>query len=69
VLEERERARADDPERVSDAGLDVLRAQLKSHEPLDEIDPRDHLPLRSDRPSDELIATIADALDRRLADQ
>jgi aminoglycoside phosphotransferase family enzyme/predicted kinase len=69
TLEARARARAGDPDGVSDAGLDVVRRQLATREPLDELDARDHLPLRSDRPPDELVALIADALDRRLLDQ
>lgn len=69
VLEARARARAALPDAVSDAGLDVVRRQLRTREPLEEIDPRDHVPLRSDRPTDELVAAVADALDRRLLDQ
>jgi aminoglycoside phosphotransferase family enzyme/predicted kinase len=69
VLEARARTRAAGPGAVSDAGPDVVREQLRRHEPLDDVPPRDHLPLRMERPGDELVAAIADALDRRLLDQ
>jgi aminoglycoside phosphotransferase family enzyme/predicted kinase len=66
MLVARARARARDVQRVSDAGADVVRAQLRSRDPLDELDPHAHLPLRADQPVGELVAAIADALDRRM---
>jgi predicted kinase len=69
VLEARALRRAAHPGTVSDAGPEVVREQLRRREPLDEIAPRDHLPLRSDRPGGDLVAAIADALDRRLLEQ
>ena len=69
MLEARARARAAHPDAVSDAGPDVVRRQLLTREPLDEIDARDHVPVRSDRPSGELLDVIGDALDRKLLDQ
>lgn len=69
VLEERARARSAHPDGASDAGPDVVRRQFLTREPLDEIDARDHLPVRSDRPSGELLDVIGDALDRKLLNQ
>jgi aminoglycoside phosphotransferase family enzyme/predicted kinase len=66
VLVARAHARARHPSRVSDAGADVVRAQLRTRDPLDELDARDHLPVRADQPVGELVAAIADALDRKL---
>jgi predicted kinase len=65
VLLARARARARGVSRVSDAGPDVVRRQLLDAEPLDEVDPRDHVLLRSDRPVAAIVAELADALDRR----
>jgi predicted kinase len=66
VLEARARARSADPGAVSDAGVAVVRRQREDADPLDEVPPRVHLRLRSERPPPELVAAIADALDRRL---
>jgi predicted kinase len=65
VLEQRVVARAQDPGRVSDATLEVLRRQLGEAETLDEVPPARHLSVRADQPVDALVATVADALDRR----
>jgi aminoglycoside phosphotransferase family enzyme/predicted kinase len=67
VLEARAIARDGDPGRVSDAGPDIVRRQRLDAEPLDEIEARDHVLLRSDRPVAEILAELADALDRRAA--
>jgi predicted kinase len=61
-------ARARDAHTVSDAGPDVVRRQLLDAEPLDEVDGRDHVLLRSDRPVAAILAELADALDRRAAE-
>ena len=60
VLEQRAAARRGD---VSDAGPAVVRAQLRDREPCDEIDARVHLPVRGDRPVEDLVAVVEDALD------
>jgi predicted kinase len=66
VLEARARARAARPGAVSDAGVAVVRRQREDADPLDEVAPQIHLRLRSDRPPAQLVAEIADGLDRRL---
>jgi predicted kinase len=68
VLESRARAREGDPNRVSDAGVEIVRRQLNEAEPLDEIAARDHVPVRSDQPVERMLAAVADALDRRILD-
>jgi hypothetical protein len=65
VLERRLRAREQEPGRVSDATLAVLRSQLADRDPLDEVPASAHLAIRSDQPASELTAAIEDALDRR----
>jgi hypothetical protein len=65
VLLARARDRARDAARVSDAGPDVVRLQLVDVESLDEVDARDHVLLRSDRPVAAILAELADAVDRR----
>lgn len=65
VLERRLRARELDPERISDATVDVLHGQLAAREPLDEVAAAAHLVVRSDQRAGDAIAVIADALDRR----
>ena len=51
-LERRARARAADPGRVSDAGIEVVRTQLRTAEPLDEVPGAEHALVRSDRSPD-----------------
>jgi len=68
VLEARASARTGEAGRVSDAGPAVVRRQRLDAEPLDEIAPRDHVLLRSDRPVAGILADLADALDRRAAE-
>ena len=65
VLERRIRARERDPDRISDATLDVLRRQLEQREPLDEVPAADHLVVRSDQAAEIVIRAIEDHLDGR----
>jgi aminoglycoside phosphotransferase family enzyme/predicted kinase len=65
VLLARAEARQRDPRRVSDAGRDVVAAQIGAFEPLDEIAACDHVVLRSDRAQDELVSEIGEAAARR----
>ena len=60
-LERRARARAADPGRVSDAGIEVVRTQLRSAEPLDEVPGADHALVRADRSPEGILDAIADA--------
>jgi uncharacterized protein len=65
LLLTRARERAREAGGVSDAGPDVVRLQLLDAEPLDEVDAREHVLLRSDRPVAAILAELTDALDRR----
>jgi uncharacterized protein len=67
VLESRARARDTDPDRISDAGLQIVRRQLASTEPLDEVPPADHVIVRSDRPVATIVDAIGGAIDARTA--
>jgi hypothetical protein len=69
VLLARARVRASQANGVSDAGPAVVRDQLRRSDPLDEVDARDHVLLRADQPVGQLVAAIADGLDRRLIDR
>ena len=66
VLAGRARARQDDPTRVSDADLEVVVRERDSWESLDEVDPVDHIALRTDRPIDGIAGDLAALIDRRL---
>jgi aminoglycoside phosphotransferase family enzyme/predicted kinase len=68
VLRARVRARAADPDRVSDADEAVLRAQLDELEAPDELPPARRLVLDTTRPVPELLDALATELDARLAD-
>ena len=67
VVAERARARAVDPERVSDATAEIAARQLAEFEPLDEVDPSRHVLLRTDREPAEIVDDLLAALDARLA--
>lgn len=58
-LGRRARARMTDPERVSDADPRVASALAAAFEPLDEVPPDAHLPVRADRAPDALIASLS----------
>ena len=66
VLVERARRREHDPQRVSDAGVDVVTGEAEAWEPLDEVPGAAHLALRTDRPSDDVVADVMSLLDQRL---
>ena len=66
VLLARVRARAGDPDRVSDADEAVLRRQLERAEPLAELPPERRLALDTTRPVPELLLALAQMLDARL---
>jgi aminoglycoside phosphotransferase family enzyme/predicted kinase len=67
VILERARLRESDPRRISDATAEIAAAQLAEFEPLDEIEPRRHVILRTDREVDVLVDAVEAALDARLA--
>ena len=67
VVAERAARRELEPERVSDATAEIAALQRAEFEPLDEVAPRAHLALRTDRPVDELLAELEAWLDTRLA--
>lgn len=60
---ERER----DAGRVSDADPAQVELQRQQFDPLDEVPPHDHVALRTDRPVEEIVDDVEDALDARLA--
>jgi uncharacterized protein len=53
--------------RTSDAGLAVVVRERERWEPLDEVSPGLHLPLRTDRPVEETLENLRALLDSRLA--
>ena len=69
VLAERAARRERDPGRVSDADAAVVRRELESWEPLDEVAANVHLALRTDRPLEHIVADVLALLDRRLLDR
>lgn len=58
VLRERAVLREREPERGSDATWDVIKLQIESFEPLDEVPARDHLVVRTDRPIEETLDEV-----------
>jgi aminoglycoside phosphotransferase family enzyme/predicted kinase len=68
VLEARIQARAGRPGQVSDAGPEVLRAQLAAPAGYDELPAAGHVPVRTDGVQvATVLAAITDAVDRRTA--
>jgi predicted kinase len=68
VLAERAARRERDPQRVSDADVAVVRRELESWEPLDEVAANGHLALRTDRPLEQVLGDVLALLDQRLLD-
>jgi uncharacterized protein len=66
VLVERAARRERDRGRVSDADAAVVRGELESWEPLDEVAANVHLALRTDRPLEHIVGDVLALLDRRL---
>ena len=67
LLETRARRRETDPARISDAGLDVVRAQRRSFEALDEVGPEAHFIVRTDRAIEQAADDVLALLDERVA--
>ena len=67
VVAKRAARRQLDPERVSDATPAIAARQRGEFQPLDEVPPRAHLTLRTDRPVGELLAEIEAWLDLRVS--
>jgi uncharacterized protein len=67
ILRERATERLRDPDRISDATPDLALAQRAEFEPLDEVPPDRHHPLRADRPPHEIADALAAARDAELA--
>lgn len=65
VLLSRASERQLDPERVSDAGLAVVRRQLAEREPLKEINPRARAEIVSEAPPEELVMDVEALVDAR----
>jgi uncharacterized protein len=66
VVAERAARRQLDPDRVSDATVELAARQRAEFEPLDAVAPDAHFPLRTDRPLDEQLAELEGWLDGRL---
>jgi hypothetical protein len=69
ILERRTRERAQDPERISDATVDVVRRQVAAWEAFAGVPVRRHLVVRADRPVEAIADEVLAWLDRRLEDQ
>jgi uncharacterized protein len=67
VLLARGRRRAQEHSRVSDADLAVVQRERGRWEPLDEVSAGAHLALRTDRPTEDILADLRALLDSRLA--
>jgi uncharacterized protein len=67
VLAERARQRGRDPARVSDATADIAERLRRAWQPLHEVAPTAHLPVRTDRPVDAVVADLLALLDERLS--
>ncbi len=65
-LQRRARLRERDPDRISDATLDVATREARVWDQLDDVAPAAHIALRSDRPADEVLADLLALLDRRI---
>lgn len=65
-LERRARLRDRDHAGLSDATSDVVMLERSSWDPLDEVAAADHLVLRSDRSTDDILADLLGLLDRRI---
>ncbi len=68
VLAERAARRERDPQRASDADAAIVRGELESWEPLDEVPATVHLRLRTDRPLQQVLGDVRALLDQRLLD-
>jgi aminoglycoside phosphotransferase family enzyme/predicted kinase len=67
VVVARARRREADPRRVSDASPEIAARQLAEFEPLDEVDPEQHVLTRTDRDVHAVVDAVEAALDARLA--
>jgi hypothetical protein len=67
VVEDRAKARENDPARVSDATAGIAAAQAAEFERLDEVPAARHLLMRTDRPLDQIVLDLEMTLDHRAA--
>jgi aminoglycoside phosphotransferase family enzyme/predicted kinase len=68
VVRSRAERRLAEAERVSDATPALALSQLQAFEPLDEVAPERHHPLRGDRPVERVADALAAALDAAISD-
>ena len=68
VLARRAARRADDPARISDAGVGVALREQRAWEPLDEVPAGAHIAIRTDRDVEQVVGDTLALLDRRLLD-
>jgi len=66
ILARRAAVRERDPERISDATLEVALRERERWEPLDEVPARSHLALRTDRAVEAILTDVIALLDERL---
>lgn len=66
VARERAARRMSDPDRVSDAGPELIARLYNAFEPLDELPPGTVLTLDAEQPLEAQVAQVARAIDRRL---
>ena len=69
VVAERARARELDPDRVSDATVEIAEREGRRWEPLDEIEPGSRVALRTDRDVGQVIAELVESLERCMAQE
>ena len=67
ILAQRARRRDAGPDRLSDAGLQVVLGESSSWEPLDEVAGDNHVVMRTDRAAADLLREVSASLDDRLA--
>ena len=67
VVAERARRREREPGHTSDATVEIAIRQLAEFEPLDEVAPDLHVPVRTDRVLVDVVDEVEAALDARLA--
>ena len=66
MLAQRAARRADDPARISDAGVGVALHEQRAWEPLDEVPASTHIAIRTDRDVEQVVGDTLALLDRRL---
>jgi uncharacterized protein len=66
VLADRAAVRATDPQRISDADAGIVGRQIEEWEPLNEIPADRRVVVATDRPTADVVASVAEIFDERL---